>query len=187
MGSLEAAEKSLAVTHAGRGLFRMAEALAMRIGVIAIGKLKSGGERVLVDRYLERLRGAKAVGVTAVQEKELPESRAAKAAERCADEAQRILKAAGDADVLVALDERGRTMTSDAFASWLQQVRDRGSQHIVFAIGGPDGHGDDVIAHATLSLAFGKMTMPHGLARAVLAEQIYRATTILAGHPYHRA
>ncbi|MEZ5855671.1 MAG: 23S rRNA (pseudouridine(1915)-N(3))-methyltransferase RlmH [Hyphomicrobiaceae bacterium] len=159
----------------------------MRLGVLAVGRLKSGGERVLVDRYLERLKGARGVGIGPVYEKEITEARAAGSSERRSDEASRLLKAAGDADVLVVLDEAGTQMTSAAFASWLGRERDRGARHAAFLIGGPDGQGEEVIAAATLRLSFGQMTLPHGLARAVLAEQLYRATTILLGHPYHRA
>ncbi len=105
---------------------------------------------------------------------------------RKSDEANRLLKAAGDADIIVALDEGGTQMSSDVFARWIGRERDRGARHAGFLIGGPDGQGDALIAAATLTFSLGQMTLPHGLARAVLAEQLYRATTILLGHPYHR-
>ena len=159
----------------------------MRLGILAIGRLKSGAERVLVDRYLERLKGARGVGIGPIYEKEFVEARAAGSSERRSDEATRLLKAAGEADILVALDEAGEQMTSAAFAAWLGRERDRGARHAAFLIGGPDGQGEASIAAATLRLSLGAMTLPHGLARAVLAEQLYRATTILLGHPYHRA
>jgi 23S rRNA (pseudouridine1915-N3)-methyltransferase len=87
--------------------------------------------------------------------------------------------------LLVLLDSRGRTMTSEAFAAWLGARRDDGAQNIVFAVGGADGWSDDARKRAGLLLSLGPMTIAHPLARLVLAEQIYRAFTILSGHPYH--
>ncbi len=158
----------------------------MRISIIGVGRLKDGAERVLVDRYVERLAGARAIGLAPIAEKEIAEARHATAPERQAFEAERLLKIAESADVVVALDEGGRQLTSEAFARWLGSERDRGAKHVAFLLGGPDGHGAQVLETARLKLALGAMTLPHGLARAVLAEQIYRATTILSGHPYHR-
>ena len=158
----------------------------MRITIAAVGRLKDDAERVLVDRYLKRLAAAKPLGLGPVAEHETPESRRPTVAERQADEATRLLKSAGDADVIIALDERGKAITSTAFAQWLGARRDDGRRHAAFLIGGADGHGAAVRTAAHLTLSLGAMTLPHGLARAVLAEQIYRATTILAGHPYHR-
>lgn len=155
--------------------------------VIGIGRLKDGAERVLVDRYLERLGGTRALGLGPVAEREIPEARHATAAERRAFEAERLLKAAENADMLVALDETGRQLTSQSFAGWLGRQRDNGARHATFLLGGPDGHGDAVKSKAALVLSLGPMTLPHGVARAVLVEQLYRASTILAGHPYHRA
>ena len=87
--------------------------------------------------------------------------------------------------VTVLLDSRGRQMTSEAFAAWLGARRDQGAQHIVFAIGPADGWSGAALDHAQLQLSLGPMTMAHALARLVMAEQIYRAFTILTGHPYH--
>jgi 23S rRNA (pseudouridine1915-N3)-methyltransferase len=85
----------------------------------------------------------------------------------------------------VLLDSRGKQMTSEAFASWLAARRDDGSRHILFAIGPASGWSEESRARASLLLSLGPMTMAHALARAVLAEQLYRAYTILSGHPYH--
>jgi 23S rRNA (pseudouridine1915-N3)-methyltransferase len=85
----------------------------------------------------------------------------------------------------VLLDSRGKALASTEFAAWLAARRDQGAQHLVFAIGPADGWTDASRARATLLLSFGPITMPHELARLVLAEQLYRACTILAGHPYH--
>jgi 23S rRNA (pseudouridine1915-N3)-methyltransferase len=87
--------------------------------------------------------------------------------------------------VPVLLDSRGRQMSSEAFAAWLGARRDEGTQHIVFAIGPADGWSKEACAHAKLLLSLGPMTMAHALARVVMAEQLYRAFTILSGHPYH--
>ena len=87
--------------------------------------------------------------------------------------------------VLVLLDSRGRSMTSEAFAAWLGARRDEGAQQVVFAIGPASGWSESARARAGLLLSLGPMTMAHALARLVLAEQVYRAFTILAGHPYH--
>jgi 23S rRNA (pseudouridine1915-N3)-methyltransferase len=87
--------------------------------------------------------------------------------------------------VVVLLDSRGRRMTSEAFAAWLGARRDEGVQQVVFAVGPADGWSDAARSRAQLVLSLGPMTMAHALARLVVAEQIYRALTILAGHPYH--
>jgi 23S rRNA (pseudouridine1915-N3)-methyltransferase len=89
------------------------------------------------------------------------------------------------APVIVLLDSRGRSMSSEAFATWLGQRRDDGVQNLVFAIGPASGWSDSARRHANLQLSFGPMTLAHALARLVLAEQLYRAFTILSGHPYH--
>jgi 23S rRNA (pseudouridine1915-N3)-methyltransferase len=96
------------------------------------------------------------------------------------------MKAAAAAEVRVVLDATGRALSSEAFARFLAESRDGGAKEMAFLIGGPDGHGPAVLDAATLKLSLGPMTLPHGLARIVLAEQLYRASTILAGHPYHR-
>jgi 23S rRNA (pseudouridine1915-N3)-methyltransferase len=159
----------------------------VRLLVAAVGRLKDGGERVLVDRYRARLAGTRAVGLGPMAETELPESRLGTAAERQGDEAKRLLKIAAACDRIVVLDERGTSLSSDAFARWLGGQRDAGVRETGFLIGGADGHGAAVRERADLALSLGPMTLPHGLARAVLAEQLYRASTILSGHPYHRA
>lgn len=158
----------------------------MRITLAAVGRLKEGGERVLVDRYLKRLAQGRGIGMGPVAEAEVPESRRSTPAERMADEAARLLLAADDPDVLAVLAVDGRHMSSDTFARWLGTRRDAGARRLVFAIGGADGLDPVITKAAALTLSLGPMTLPHGLARVVLAEQLYRAVTILAGHPYHR-
>lgn len=158
----------------------------MLLTIAAIGRLKDGGERVLVDRYVKRCAAGRSIGLGPLNVIELPEARQAQAAERQADEAQRLLKSVADADLIIALDERGKVLTSAAFAKWIGSQRNDGRRHAAVLIGGPDGHGPDALTAATLKLSLGPMTLPHGLARAVAAEQLYRAITILSGHPYHR-
>ena len=160
----------------------------MRIMVAAIGRLKDGGERDLWDRYVKRCdQSGRALALGPVTLAELPESRLGDMHGRKADEAARLLKASGACDVMIALDESGPQQSSAVFARWLARLRDDGTAHLGLVIGGPDGHGAALVAAAHGRLALGAMTLPHGLARVILAEQLYRATTILARHPYHRA
>jgi 23S rRNA (pseudouridine1915-N3)-methyltransferase len=160
----------------------------MKIGVIAVGRLKSGPERELADRYAERFaQSGKALGLTGPALTELVESPARSAAERKSQEAQGILASAEPDALLIALDERGRTLSSDAFAAKIAQWRDVGRKSAVFVIGGADGLAESVRARSQETISFGQMTMPHQLVRVILLEQLYRAATILAGHPYHRS
>ncbi len=160
----------------------------MRVIIAAVGRLKDGAERDLAGRYLTRLEatgGPIAIGPVSLIE--VVEGRAATADLRRTDEAARLLERAEGADTLVVLDGRGKSLTSEAFARWLGLRRDSGARAAAFLVGGPDGHGQRALDAATLTLSLGAMTLPHGLARIVLAEQLYRAATILAGHPYHRS
>lgn len=160
----------------------------MRLIVAAVGKLKDGAERELYERYASRFDAAgRALGLGPLQLAELSEARTETSKLRQSDEAARLIKAAGAAEVSIALDGRGRTMSSEAFARLLAQERDNGTKALAFLIGGPDGHGQEALECAKVKLSLGPMTLPHGLARIVLAEQLYRAVTILSGHPYHRA
>ncbi|WP_045837386.1 23S rRNA (pseudouridine(1915)-N(3))-methyltransferase RlmH [Hyphomicrobium sp. 99] len=160
----------------------------MRIAISAVGKLKDAEERAIVERYAKRLNGAgKSLGLGPIDIREFPESRAAGADERKRDEAARLLKDIGAGDVTVALDPFGRSLSSEAFAAFIRETRDGGAKTCHFLIGGPDGHGDAALSAAAMKLSLGALTLPHGLARVVLAEQLYRAATILSGHPYHRA
>ncbi|MFT3733138.1 MAG: 23S rRNA (pseudouridine(1915)-N(3))-methyltransferase RlmH [Hyphomicrobium sp.] len=160
----------------------------MRIAISAIGKLKDAEERAIVERYAKRMNGAgKSLGLGPLDIREYPESRAADVAERKREEATRLLKDVGFGDLAVALEPTGASLTSEAFAAFLRDTRDGGAKSCVFLIGGPDGHGEAALRAAKLKLSLGPLTLPHGLARVVLTEQLYRAATILSGHPYHRA
>ncbi len=158
----------------------------MRVLIAAVGRLKDGAETVLVERYVERL-APRIAGIGPVAISDIPEARQSSATARKTDEAERLLRAAAKADFRIALDERGKTLSSDAFAKLLGRKRDDGIATLAFIIGGPDGHGKAALDAADLTLSLSLLTLPHGLARVVLSEQIYRAATILSGHPYHRA
>jgi 23S rRNA (pseudouridine1915-N3)-methyltransferase len=158
----------------------------MKITIAAVGRLKAGPERDLIERYLDRANAAgKRLGLS-VSVREFPESRAGNPNIRKAEEADAILSAVPSGAVLVALDEHGKAIDSPAFAGRIGRWRDDGVADLVIAIGGADGHGRDVHVRATLQMAFGAVTWPHQLVRIMLSEQIYRAVTILSGHPYHR-
>ena len=159
----------------------------MRLIVAAIGRLKDDGERDLIARYMKRMSSGRAVGLSPVTIEELAESRASEATARQEDEAARLVDLTSECDFRIVLDERGRTMTSEAFARYLAARRDDGIKATSILLGGPDGHAASLRSSAGLTLSLGPMTLPHGLARVVLVEQIYRAITILSGHPYHRA
>jgi 23S rRNA (pseudouridine1915-N3)-methyltransferase len=156
--------------------------------ITAIGKLKAGPERDLCDRYLDRAqKSGRAIGLTRIDVREWPESRAARSEDRRAEESALVSAELASGAKLILLDEHGSNPTSPQFAALIGENRDRGVTDLVFAIGGPDGHGPALLTRATDIVAFGAMTWPHQVMRVLLAEQIYRATTILSGHPYHRA
>ena len=151
----------------------------MRLHIVAVGKLKAGPHAALAQHYAERLAWPLVL-------REVEEKRPLPAAELKEREGALLLAAAPTGAVLVALDERGKTLTSAAFAQKIAQWRDAGTADLAFLIGGADGHSEAVRQRADFLLSFGPMTWPHLLARAMLAEQLYRAQQILAGHPYHR-
>jgi len=158
----------------------------MKIAILAVGRLKAGPERDLFERYIDRAAAAgRRLGLSFALN-EFPESRAAGAEARKDQEAEVILAKSPRDAVLIALDERGTALDSMAFAERLRVWRDGGKGDVTVVIGGPDGLGKAVSTHADLRLAFGTMTWPHQLVRIMLAEQLYRAVTILSGHPYHR-
>jgi 23S rRNA (pseudouridine1915-N3)-methyltransferase len=159
----------------------------MRLAVIAIGRLKQGPERDLAERYRERFDDiGRKLGFRGLEIHELPESRARDAPTRIAEEAAGIAALIPDKSALVALDERGKSLDSAGFAGQLGRWRDESVPNTIFIIGGADGLLPDLRRKAKLCLSFGAATWPHQMVRVMLLEQIYRAATILAGHPYHR-
>jgi 23S rRNA (pseudouridine1915-N3)-methyltransferase len=160
----------------------------MHLVVIAIGRLKQGPERELAERYRERFDDiGRKLGFRGLDVHEIPESRSRDPATRISEEATAISAAIPDKSVLVALDERGDNIDSTAFARHLGRWRDDSVSNTIFVIGGADGLSPDLRRKAKLRIAFGSATWPHQMVRVMLLEQVYRAATILAGHPYHRA
>jgi 23S rRNA (pseudouridine1915-N3)-methyltransferase len=160
----------------------------MKIDLLCVGRLKDEPERLIVARYLERFHHfAAPLGFAGPVMTELTESRAKSPRERKSAEAAELRRKLKEGARVIALDERGQAMSSADFAALLAGWRDDGARHLNIVIGGPDGLDAEFARAAALNLSLGRMTLPHGLARAVFAEQLYRAASILAGHPYHRA
>lgn len=155
--------------------------------IAAVGRLKGGPDRALVGRYVERAAQAgRSQGLT-VSVREIAEGKAQQPSLRMKEEADALLAAAPADAALIVLDERGLGLTSVDFAARIGALRDGGTRDAVFVIGGADGHDPSMRQRADLLISFGRMTWPHQIVRLMLAEQLYRAVTILAGHPYHRA
>ncbi len=160
----------------------------MKLAIHAVGRMKAGPESDLAQRYLDRLsKAGPGIGLEFAGLTETPESRAQTADQRKRDESTKLEAMLGAGAALVLLDERGDNIGSGEFARRLAAMRDSGLSRAVFALGGPDGHDSALRPKAALVLSFGKLTWPHQIARIMLAEQLYRAVTILSGHPYHRA
>ncbi|WP_104020132.1 23S rRNA (pseudouridine(1915)-N(3))-methyltransferase RlmH [Roseovarius nitratireducens] len=156
----------------------------MRVHVCAVGRLRTGPERALIDDYTTRFdRTGRGLGLGPLTVTEV-EDRKGGGMEA---EATLLDRAIPRSAVVVALDERGQVMGSPDFAGHLAGWRDSGRGDVAFLIGGADGLAPDLRARADLALSFGRMVWPHMLARVMLAEQLYRAASILAGSPYHRA
>lgn len=151
----------------------------MRISIAAIGKSGQSPEHDLVHRYFNRLPHK---GTLIERDSSKTSGLAGKR-----DEGKRLLAALPEQCRLVVLDEKGVNLSSVKWAEQISNWRDDGIRDAVFAIGGADGHSEDVLAAADKTLAFGVQTWPHMLVRAMLAEQLYRAEMILARHPYHHA
>jgi len=151
----------------------------VKLTVVSIGKDRSGLFAPGVQEYAKRLSH-----VSKLELLELSESKRSGVAAK-ADEAATILGKLKPTDVLIALDERGKSLGSVAFAKWLEQHQAQG-RHVVCVIGGDEGLDDTVRARAQLTLSLSAMTLPHRLARLVLMEQLYRAFSILRGEPYHK-
>jgi len=158
------------------------------VAVHAVGRMKAGPEQELAARYLDRFaKGGPAVGLEFSGTMEIAEGRAQSADERRRDEAGRLRVQIAKGAALIVLDERGKNLGSADLAERIGGLRDGGRRHLALVIGGPDGIDPALRGEAELVLSFGLLTWPHQLVRVMLAEQLYRVTTILAGHPYHRA
>jgi 23S rRNA (pseudouridine1915-N3)-methyltransferase len=155
----------------------------MKISILAIGQRQPGWADEAVADYLKRFPAGFSVGIKAL--KAAP--RTGHTAEQVrASESERLRAALPAGCVTIALDERGRDMTSQALAEQLGRWRDGGTS-AAFVIGGPDGLTDELKRSAQLVLRLSSLTLPHALVRVLLVEQLYRAWAILGGHPYHRA
>lgn len=155
----------------------------MRLHLCAVGRLRAGAERTLVDDYLDRFgKTGRALGLGPAQEHEVEDKRGG----GMAAEADLLARVIPSGAALCVMDERGEVLTSPEMAARLARWRDDGRQDAAFVIGGADGVDPALRARADLVLSFGRMVWPHMLARVMLAEQLYRAATILAGSPYHR-
>ena len=157
----------------------------MKVSILAVGRLKSGAEQTQFNRYFDLFNAsARNLRIPPLGIVEIGESRAATPEERKEDEAAELLAKLGG-QRLIALDEAGKEVTSYEFTAMFSRLRDE-ALDVAFVIGGPDGHGDALKTAAHFQLSLGRMTLPHGLARIILTEQLYRAVTIMQGHPYHR-
>jgi 23S rRNA (pseudouridine1915-N3)-methyltransferase len=153
-----------------------------------VGRLKQGPERELAERYRKRAVDAgRAAGLNTFDIVEIKESRASDAARRMLEESIAIANVIPERAVTVILDERGESMNSASFAGRLQGWRAQDAPAVAFVIGAADGLAPGLREKADLAIAFGAATWPHQLVRIMLLEQLYRAVTILAGHPYHRS
>ncbi|MCV2894314.1 23S rRNA (pseudouridine(1915)-N(3))-methyltransferase RlmH [Lentibacter sp. XHP0401] len=155
----------------------------MRVHICAVGRLRSGPEKALIDDYVQRFeRTGRGLGLTALSVIEVEDKKGG------GMEAEAVLleRALPKGCALVCLDERGKVESSVQFAARLAGWRDTGAQDVAFVIGGADGIAPGLRAQAVHSLSFGKMVWPHMLVRVMLSEQLYRAASILAGAPYHR-
>jgi 23S rRNA (pseudouridine1915-N3)-methyltransferase len=160
----------------------------MRLMIAAVGRLKESPERELVERYRKRAEQiGRRIGLRAIEVIEIRESRAQEVAKRMLEESIAIANIIPERAAIIALDERGKNLDSAAFAAQLGRWRDDGRQDAIFVIGGDDGLAPGLREKATITLALGAATWPHQLVRGMLLEQIYRALSILSGHPYHRA
>src|SRR5215469_11543919 len=159
----------------------------MRLLIAAVGRLKQGPERELAASFRKRAEAAgRSVGLRAIEVVEIRESRAHDAERRRVEESIALANIIPDDAVVIILDQHGDSLDSPALAGLLREWRAASRATACFVIGGADGLAPTLIERAKLRLAFGKATWPHQLIRIMLLEQLYRAGTILAGHPYHR-
>lgn len=160
----------------------------MRLLILAVGSARGSAEGALAEEYVGRaVHLGRRTGISDIAVEEVAVSKVRETPKRMQDEAARLAAHVPAGAQVVLLDSKGRGMTSEDFAEMIGALRDAGTRHLVFVVGGPDGLAALPGIRAGRSLAFGPQTWPHLLVRAMLAEQVYRALTILVGHPYHRA
>jgi len=155
----------------------------MRVRLIAVGTRPPGWVRDACEDYITRLGSRLPVSITEIATGR--RSAGEPPARAVAREGERVLAALGRGDYLIALDERGTELSTRELAAWLETRMQEG-EDLAFVIGGPDGLAPEVLARSKLRWSLSRLTLPHALARVLLAEQLYRAHSLLAGHPYHR-
>jgi len=159
----------------------------MHLSVLAVGHARGTHEDALCNDYIDRANGfARRLGISKISVEEIGVSRARDARSRIQEECEKLSKRVPTGAHVILLDAKGKGMTSEDFAEMIAALRDAGTKDLALVIGGPDGLASLPGIRAGRSLAFGPQTWPHLMVRTMLAEQIYRALTILAGHPYHR-
>ena len=154
--------------------------------IVAVGRIPKGPERDLVDRYVGRVEQISGRLGIKLNVRELPQSRLGRAPDRVADEASAIEAAIPTGARRIAMDEKGTSIDSNAFAERIRRWRDDAVGDVALVIGGPDGLASQIVESSEMVLAFGRMSWPHQLVRGMLTEQLYRTMTIISGHPYHR-
>ena len=160
----------------------------MRVLIAAVGRLKQGPERELAASYRKRAEATgRGLGLRDIEVVEIRESRAQDAERRRVEESIAIANVIPEGAVVIVLDGRGENLDSTGLAGLLREWRAEDRAAVCFVLGGADGLAPSLVERAQLRLAFGKATWPHQLVRIMLLEQVYRAATILSGHPYHRA
>jgi 23S rRNA (pseudouridine1915-N3)-methyltransferase len=155
----------------------------MRVRLIAVGTRPPGWVRDACEAYITRLGASLPLSITEIQAG--PRSAGQPPARAIAREGERVLAALKREDYVVALDERGTELSTRELAAWLKARMQEG-EDLAFVIGGPDGLAPEVLARSKLRWSLSRLTLPHALVRVLLAEQLYRAQSLLAGHPYHR-
>ncbi len=166
------------VGGSAREAARRCRRLSLRLDILAVGRLRDPAAEALVERYRARLPWK--VRVLEIEARGSPDVR-----RRLAKEGEQLLRAARGA-FLTVLDERGETPDSRRFAERLRRLADGGRSRIAFVVGGPDGVSPEIRERADWLLSLGPMTWPHTLVRVMLLEQLWRASSLIAGHPYHR-
>lgn len=160
----------------------------MEIVILAVGRLKAGAENALCTDYIVRARkSGKALGFRSFELRELSQSQAVRAADRIVQEEAALIAALPKGGSTICLDAAGELVDSESFAAGLGREAAEAVPRATFVIGGPDGLGRELKARADRLISFGRVTWPHQIVRILLAEQLYRAMTILSRHPYHRA
>jgi 23S rRNA (pseudouridine1915-N3)-methyltransferase len=162
--------------------------ICLKLTLAAIGKLKSGPEKLLAEDYQTRINQiARQAGIKGITVYDDAESQKATSALRMAEEAHAMRRRIGQGAQIAVFDERGSSLSSEGFAALLSKSAAQSVPEFAFLIGGPDGHDPELRAKANHIINLGAMTWPHRLARIMVLEQIYRALTIILHHPYHRA